>query len=305
MYLNKLIILFFPTFLFSNDYLNIFDYYHESLCSVLVNTSNIIDDYFIEGNTSVSSTTYAELSTLIASETDAKLEKDIRFRLRLNLPKIQKNLRLYFEDESSDDTLYDGTTLNSEKLDSKRYYLRLELFNYVKNTFNIKFGGGVRFRKATLVPYINIRSKYKLYKDKKTLSKVYNRFRYYSDGEVENSLELNSIYTINNNFYMVLKNSFYHNKYDAYETLLNDLTWTTVFNGKQQIKYGFGLLSQVYNFKQLRSDYYYIQSTYHHLFYKDWIYYELSPSILKRESNNFKTSYRVLINFGIHFKKSL
>jgi len=302
MFFKKLIILFFPILLFSNDNLNLFDRYHDSLCSVLVNTSNSIDDYFIEGNFSKSSRTYAEFSTVIAKETHAKLEKDIRFRLRLNLPKIQKNLRLYFEDESSDDTLYNGTTLDKEKLDSKRYYVRLEFFNYVKDTFNIKFGGGARFRKITLVPYLNIRSKYKLYRDRKITSKIYDRFRYYSDGEIENSLEINSMYSINDKFYMILKNSFYYNKYDSSETLINDFTWTNVFNSKQQVRYGFGVSSKIFNFKHIKSDYYYIQSTYHHLFYKDWIYYEISPSMLKRESNSFKTSYRVLVNFGIHFK---
>ena len=302
MYFKKLIILFFPIFLLSNDNLNVFDYYHESLCSVLVNTSNSIDDYFIEDNLSTSSTTYAEFSTLVAKESHSKLEKDIRFHLRLNLPKIQKNLRLYFEDESSDDILYNGTSLNEEKLDNRRYYLRLELFKYVKNTFNVKLGGGARFRKSTLVPYFNIRANYELYSDNKITSQVYDRFRYYSDGEFENSLKVNSIYSMHDNLYIVLKNSFYYNKYSLYETLLNDLSWIRILNDKQQVSYGFGLSSHVDNFQDFKTDYYYMHSTFHHLFYKDWVYYEVSPSILKREINNFKTSYRLLFNFGIYFK---
>lgn len=48
-------------------------------------------------------------------------------------------------------------------MEDKRYYLRLEYFNYVKDTFNLQLGGGVRFRDGNLVPYLNINSKYTLY----------------------------------------------------------------------------------------------------------------------------------------------
>ena len=112
---------------------SIWDEYHENLCNALINTSNSIDDYSVDDNHSGSSNTSAELSTSFAVENNQKLEKDIRLRLRLNLPKIQKNLRLVLEDETNDNALYDGTTLQNEKLQDKRYYLGLEYFNFMKD----------------------------------------------------------------------------------------------------------------------------------------------------------------------------
>ncbi|HIP51639.1 MAG TPA: hypothetical protein EYG94_06075 [Campylobacterales bacterium] len=159
-------------------------------------------------------------------------------------------------------------------MEDKRYYLRLEYFNYVKDTFNLQLGGGVRFRDGNLVPYLNINSKYTLYEKNKHKSQFLNRFRYYSDGEIENN----------------------------FEHLFNDVSLVHFFNKKQQINLGLGISSSVEKLEKLYVDYYYLHSSFHHLFYKDWVYYELSPSILKRNINNFRTSYRFLVNFGIYFK---
>jgi hypothetical protein len=230
------------------------------------------------------------------------MEKDIRFRLRLNLPKIQKNLRLIFEDENSDNLLYDRTALNNQDLEDKRYYLRLEYFSYVKDTFNLHLGGGVRFRDGNLVPYLNIKSKYKLYDKNNNKSQLLNRFRYYSDGEIENNLEFNSLYTIYDDLYLSWNNNFYHSTEDEFETLFDDLSLVYFFNKKKQVNLGLGISSSIEKFEKLRVDYYYLHASFHHLFYKDWVYYELSPSILKRNINDFKTSYRFLVNFGIYFK---
>lgn len=302
MYLKLTIILLFLSFLHADNNTSVFDEYHDNLCKVLINTSNSIDDYFVDENSSLSSKTYAEFSTSVAKESRLDLENDIRFRIRLNLPKIEKNLRVIFEDDSSDNLLYDGTTLNDQHLDSKEYYLRLEYLNYVKDTFNMRVGAGVKVRRQNLVPYLNVRSRYELYNEKKNKSELFNRFRYYTDGEIENNLEFNSLYTLKDDLYFVWSNRFYHTNTLPSETLANDITFVSLLDDKQHIRYGFGISSNVKDFESLNTDYYYLHSTFHHIFYRDWAYYEISPSILQREINDFETSYRLLINFGIHFK---
>jgi len=288
--------------LHAKEDVSLFDKYHDDLCEVLVNTSNNIDDFFIkDSNSSISSKTHAEFSTSFAKESYLKREKDIQFRLRLDLPKIQKSLRLIFEDESSDDLLYDGTTLNSQKLKDKPYYLRLDYFSYVKNTFNTRLGGGVRFRSGHLVPYLNINSKYKLYDKNKHKSRLLNRFRYYSDGEIENNFQFNSLYTIYDDLYVTFNNDFQYSSDNTFEILFDDLSLVYFLNEKKHLNFGFGLSSDVEKFQKLNVEYYYLHSSFYHLFYKDWVYYELSPSILKRNINDFKPSYRFLVNVGIYF----
>jgi len=297
---------FFLIFIFSllsaQEDMSLLDKYHDGLCEILVNTSNSIDNFFIQdSNTSLSSRTHAELLTSLAKETYTDMEKDIRFRLRLDLPKIQKNLRLVFEDESSDDLLYDSTTLNNQKLKDKPYYLRLDYFSYIKNTFNTRIGGGIRFRSGHLVPYLNIHSKYELYNKNNHKSQLLNRFRYYSDGKIENNFQFNSLYTIYDDIYVTWDNDFYYSRDNAFETLSDDLSLVYLLSEKKQLNLGLGISSDVEKFQKLNVEYYYLHSSFYHLFYKDWVYYKLSPSILKRRINGFKPSYRFLVNVGIYF----
>ena len=278
--------------------------YHDELCNILVDTSNSIDDYFIDSNESkLRSTTYAEFSTSVAMEANQKFERDVRLRLRLSLPKIQKNLRLIFEDENNDNSLYDRTTLNDEKLIDKSYYLRVEYFKFIRKKFNLALGAGLRVRQGNLVPYVNLRSRYDLYKDNHIKSSFYNRLRFYSDGETEDILEFNNIYTFDASVYAILRNQLSYSNNKFYEIAYHDLSLIKELNEKRQLRVGMGIRSNLKNFKNYNIDYYHIHTLFHHLFYKKWLYYQVAPSVLWREENGFDISYRLMLNFGIYFKK--
>ena len=290
--------------LFAQSSMDVLEEYHDELCTILVNTSNSIDDYFVEGNDSTPrSTTYAELSTSVAMEANQEFEKDVRLRLRLSLPKIQKNLRLIFEDENNDNSLYDRTTLNDERLRDKSYYLRVEYFKFIKEKFNLALGAGLRVRQRHLVPYLNLRSRYDLYKDNKIKSSFYNRLRFYSDGATEDILEFNNIYTFDDTVYAILKNQLSYSNEKSYEIAYHDLSLIKELNEKKQLRVGMGIRSDLKNFKHYNIEYYHIHTLYHHLFYKKWLYYQVAPSILWREENGFDISYRLMLNFGVYFKK--
>lgn len=305
----KVIRIFIFMVLFSKVYaksnMEVLEAYHAELCNILVNTSNSIDDYFIEDNLSnlKKNTTYAEFSTSVAIETEQAFEKDVRLRLRLKLPKIQKKLRIIFEDDNRNNSLYDRTTLNNEKLIDKSYYLRLEYLRLVKKKFNLALGVGLRVRQGNLVPYLNFRSRYDIFTDERFKSKFYNRFRYYSDGEIEDIFEFNNIYTFDNSVYAILENKLSYSNQDSYEIAYHDLSLIKQLSDKKQLSVGVGIRSDLVNFKHYDVEYYHIHTLYHHLFYKNWLYYQVAPSTLWRESNHFKISYRLMLNFGILFKK--
>jgi len=300
------IILIFSLFfshLFS-DNINYIEKYHDELCNILINTSNSIDDYFVEGDSSTQgSTTYAELSTSVAMEVNKVLEKDLRLRLRLSLPKIQKNLRLILEDENNDDSLYDRTSLNDEDLVDKSYYLRLEYLKFIKKQFNLALGVGLRIRNGNLVPYFNLRSRLDFYKGDKLRTSFYNRFRFYSDGESEEIAELNIIYTFNSTFYAIFRNQLSYSNRDNYENIYHDISFIKELNQQKKVSVGVGIRSRSENVKKYGVNYYHVHTRYHHLFYKKWLYYQIAPSILWREEHGFDLSYRLMLNFGIFFKK--
>ena len=296
-----LLFLCFSSTLYSEYNLTLLDKYHDDLCHVLVDISNSIDNYFVESNSTESSSTRAELINSFAIENRQGFEKEIRLRLRLSLPKIQKNLRLVLEDETNDDSSYDSTSLTNEHLETKRYYLRLEYFKFVKKKLNMAFAGGVRIRNSHLVPYANIRSRYNLYEKGKINSEVYNRFRYYTDGEVEDSFEFNTEYSISESFDLFFRNQLSYSNKEEFQVVINDVSWIKSLNDKKQVGAGFELVSKLENFKNARVDYIHFHALFHHMFYKDWIYYQVAPSVLWRESNDFKTSYRYMMNIGILF----
>ena len=300
----KILLFFFPIFIFADANLTVLDKYHDKLCEALITTSNHIDDYFIDDNRTTSSTTHAEFSTSIAMEANQKFENDVRLRLRLNLPKIQESLRLVFEDENSDDTLYDRTTLNDTELIDKSYYLRLEYFKLVKEKFNLVLGAGLRIRQGHLIPYLNLRSRLDLYKSEKFKSAFYNRFRFYSDGEIENILEFNSVYTFDDTVYTVFSNQLRYSDKEHFQILYDDVSLIKQLNEKKELNVGCGIRSTLMDFKDYEVEYYHVHTLYHHLFYKNWLYYQVAPSVLWRRENNFNVSYRLMLNLGIMFNNS-
>jgi len=300
---NLLLLFFITTVIYADNNQSDIDEYHDNLCKILVSTSNSIDNYFIEANSSISSTTHAEFSSSMAMENSQSFEKSVRLRLRLSLPKIQKNLRLIFEDENNDNSLYDRTTLNEEKLIDKSYYLRLEYFKFIKKKFNLVAGAGLRIRHGNLVPYLNLHARFDLYEEKPIKSSFYNRFRFYSDGEIEDIFEFNTLYRFDRSAYAIFRNQLTFSNLDNVETLYHDISLVKELNEKKQLSVGGGIRSELKNFKDYNVEYCHLHTLYHHLFYKNWGYYQVAPSVLWRESNHFSISYRLMLNFGILFNK--
>lgn len=279
------------------------DKYHDELSHWLVSTSNYIDDYLIESNSTKSSKTYAELKTSFAIENRQNIEYAIRLKLRLDLPKIKKELRIVFEDDTSDDSLYDSTTLDSDyHLEERSYFVRLEYFRYIKEYLSLSSGGGVRFRKSSLHPYINFKIKYKI-KDETTKKIIMkNRFRYYINEDIENILSFTRDYTLSESLSYTFSNTLRYRNWEDYKKIINKAYFFKKLKDEEWVRVGASLNSRWMD-TSIRANYYQLYGSYRNLLYKNWIYYELTPSILRREDNNFNNSYRFMVNFGAIFKK--
>jgi hypothetical protein len=277
----------------------ILDEYHEKLSQILVDSSNRVDDYFIESNTTKKNKTEAELKTSFAIESSRKSEYAMRLRLRISLPKIQKKLRLIFEDEDSDDILYDGTILdNQHKVEQKNYFLRLDYFNYIRKKLKLTSGIGIKFRKLNLYPYINIKARYVLDRSHVITS---NRFRLYSDGEFEDIVTINRIKHFNSSTYIFYRNFFKYKSQTENSSIVNSISATKIVTDRREVSVGLSFTSELERVKSyLRYPQLYI--AYRDLLYKKWVYYEIKNSILWREENDFDSSYRFMFNLGVKFK---
>jgi hypothetical protein len=279
------------------------DSYHKNLCNWLVDTSNSIDNYFIEENGTITSKTYAELKTSFALETQRSSEYAIRLRLRLNLPKIQKKLRVVFEDSDSDDDFYDATKLNNDRdLSEKDYYLRLEYFNYIWKRLNFSMSGGVRLRKLNIHPYLNLKVKYAIESTDDNERVISNRFRYYINEDIEDVVSYNTLYPIEKSIYCTVRHSFRYRNWQEYQQIVDSASCVKNIEKNRYLSVGASILSNLED-DELILQYPKIYWTYRGKLYKEWIYYELSPSVLWRKENNYRKSYRFMVNIGTIFKK--
>ncbi len=293
-----LYLLILSSLLFGDFNTTILDIYHDKLSQILVESSNSVDDYFIETHSIKKSKTQAELKTSFAVESNRESEYALRFRLRINLPKIQKKFRLFFEDEDSDNIFYDGTKLdNRYRVNNKSYFLRLDFFDYIFKKIDFTSGFGVKFRKFNLYPYVNLKVKY-LFENRDFIAN--SRFRLYSDGKFENAVTLSKIEHLKKNIYILYRNFFKYKDRTNSTTIINSISMTKIISHKQELTTGVSFASRLDALKAYLS-YQQLYIAYREIFYKNWLYYEVSPSILWREENNFDSSYRCMFNLGMKF----
>jgi len=280
----------------------ILDKYHERLCNILVNSSDNIDNYFVEGS-SIGSKTSAQLKTSYAIESERKVEYALRLRLHLSLPKIQKHLRLIFEDTQSDNLLNDGTSLVNEKhIQNINYTLKVEVSDNMIKDFNIKWLLGTRFRKSFLHPFMSMKAKRVLANDDMKTVVFNSRFRFFDDMNYEEVASINRMDKMKDNLYMVLENIFRYRSQTDNNELITRLTGRKLLGDKQELSTGMSIYS---SFRHGRYDIIYpeVFTKYYSMFYKDWIYYEVSPAVLWRHEHNYRASLRVMFNLGVIFKK--
>ncbi len=149
------------------------DIYHKKISKILIETSENVDNFFIDNNYShAKNRTEAQLKTSFAIEDGKKAEYALHLRLRLHLPKLQNKFKLIFEDEDSDNIFYDSLKLDNQyKLENKGYFLRLDYFNYVIKKIDFTSGIGLKFKKFNIYPYVNLKTKY-IFKRNNILIKI-------------------------------------------------------------------------------------------------------------------------------------
>ena len=277
------------------------DRYHQQISHWLIDSSNTVDDYFTDSNSTETSNTFAELKTSFAVENTQDVDYAIRLKLRLDLPKIEKEFRLIFEDADSDDQLYDGTALNNDyHLEEREYYLRVDYLKLIKKKLHLRGGPGIRFRKSTLHPYINIKSKYYQYDTKESKVILSDRFRVYIDGDYENILAAYRFLELDESVYFTFTNTLRYRSWNEGQKIATHFTFTKSISEEKESSVGLSFINDLNNLS-IHSRYYQLHLSYRDKLYKDWMYYEIRPSILRRRENDFHPTFRLMLNVGMKF----
>ena len=109
-----------------------------------------------------------------------------------------------------------------------------------------------------------------------------------------------TLYSFNDTLKGIWRNTL---RYDEtpIEVFYSDYSFLYKLDETKEITVGLGMTDMVKKLGRSKIDNVNLHGSFFHLFHKNWMYYEVSTHVLKREANDYKNSYRVFLNFGIYF----
>ncbi len=277
------------------------DTLHQQTNSWIAQHLQALDQFLSDSNESIKQ--HFSIQTSIDTILETKKEARFRFNIRakLELPRTQKKLHLFFQDYRPNENLDTQSAHNVGNSIKNSSFLAG--FSYLTST-NISYRAGIRFHKISPDPFVSAEWD----KDHKFLSGwlYYGlRLTYYLDRRFDNLLFLTyqrpiaarTLFAFENDIrYRQRPNSsleFLHSL-KLYHSLGRYTTLTPHCD-----LYALNDLSSSY-----KINYYYIGVDYHDIFHRKWLFYELSPAVLWRIENHFEPSYRLMVRFGITFERN-
>lgn len=221
------------------------------------------------------------------------------FSLRIKLPKLQERFSL--EIDNTDNTIEQNSNDSNEKLNYKddNYNIGL-IYNRLSRGINLSFKTGV---KLSTEPFFFIKtSAYKqfeiddqssiLFKDEIRLSDRYN---------LDNSFIINYAYMINENYTFSNYNEYFINSIKKDDEIYNSLRLTNKINDKEYLNYVFSTTSNNID-SELEIKEYKLYLSYRR-YMKQWLYFDVVPSMAFQEVYNYKINPGIKFNLGLFIGK--
>ncbi len=236
-----------------------------------------------------------------------RFSNDLDFSLSLNLPRFSNKVKLTLEKVNTYRSLIESKESFLSKSDSDtnedNYNLALQFSQWRGKRSSIYFTGGVRFNsKFLLEPYIGIISGYNIKKTDNKIVNVKNTLRYYLAGEVKDNFSTQYLFNYKQDTIVGwLGNIEYTNKSDK-QTLTSEFIWHKVPNRYMFHRVGFVANAKLTHFKHFRKNDFYVYYKYHNRYRgKDWLFYELTPSVEWRKRDKYHTSFGLKFKVGATF----
>ncbi len=286
------------------------DDYHKFLSNWLMDKSDYLDKYISEKNdTKRLSNTRVKVAYEVGVNTSGGFSNNLDFGLSLNLPRFENKVKLTLNKVKSDWNALDenGDVVSNVGLSSKlesdnKYDLMLEYKGHRGKKSSIGLTGGLRFNKYFFEPYVGLKGKYLVFQRDKDALLLRDKLRFYVAGEIRNTIY--SKYVRDVGKYMQFGwygNIDYSTKSDNQdfktELLLQRSTNNYSFN-----RVGFVASANLTNFKNFRKQNFETYYKHHDkMLNKDWLYYEITPSVVWKKEDNFKSSFTLKFKIGATF----
>lgn len=217
------------------------------------------------------------------------------------LPNTEKRFHLFMNnlETNSDNTSYS----NSKDMQKKQtFILGLQFTKTFFSHFTPSVSLGAKFNSFYPDPFLRLSLKTKINPTENWKIESGDFLYYFYFYKLENKAYLNLTYTINGKTQIINYNNYRYREYFKLHEIKNGLGIYHVISRTMMLNYEMEVLRKKDKLFSLNISYYYIGSTFKHIFYSDWLYYELKPGLYFKTENDFNVSPRILLYFGIIFR---
>jgi len=308
--MKKLLLIILPITVISakSDLSDKLDRYHLIASKWVMDTSDEIDRYLsgTEDDKNISNTKVT-VAYEFGFNSKGRFSNDVDFSLSLNLPRFSNKVKLTLEKVNKYKSLINSkeSYLSKSDTDTKEdnYNLALKISRWKGKKTSIYFTGGVRFNSKFLIdPYIGIIGARNIKNTENKIFNVKNSLRYYLAGELKDNLSTQYLFNYKKDTVIGwLGNLEYTNK-SAEQTLTSEFIWQKVPNEHMFHRIGIVADAKLTHFKHFKKNDFYVYYKYHNKYKdKDWLFYELTPSVEWRKRDKYHTSFGLKFKVGATF----
>ena len=260
-----------------------------------------LDQFLSDSNESIKQRFSIQSSIDTIMET--KQETRFRFNIKahLELPRTQKKLHLFFQDYKPNENLDSQSARNVRSSIQNSSFLAG--LSYLTST-NISYRAGVRFHKISPDPFLAAEWD----NEKRVLDGwLYYGVRvgYYLNRKFDNLLFFHYQHTLDSRTLFAFENDMrYHQRPNSSLEFLHSLKLYHSLGRYTTLIPHIDLYALNDTQTSFKVNYYYVGTDYHNIFYRKWLFYELSTAVVWRIENHFEPSYRLMVRFGITFEQN-
>jgi len=281
--------------------------YHKSISYWIMDGSDIVDRYLADTNdTKKLSKTRVKIAYEFGTNSKSGSSNTLDFGLSLSLPRLENKAKITLEKVNKTTGLFGN---NAESTLSKKednfddsYNLALKYSQWRGKKSSIALTGGIRFNKIFFEPYIGLIAGYTIINNTKENLTIKDTLRFYIAGEIKNNFSTQYLYNYSNDILLGWRGNFeYSNKSDI-QNLISEFIWHKYIDEDKFIRVGFVSTATLTNFKKPKKDNFELYTKYHNkMLNKDWLFYEVTPSVDWKKEDNYKTSVGVKLKIGATF----
>ncbi len=217
------------------------------------------------------------------------------------LPNTEKRFHIFINNL---ETKSDNTSYSSADSKQKEHTFILG-FQFAKTFFNYLTPGvsaGAKFNSFYPDPFLRSSLKIKINPNKNWKIDLGDLLYYFYFYKFENKAYIKLSYSINSKTQIVNYNNYRYREYFKLHEVKNGLGIYHLISKTMMINYEMEVLRKKDELFSFDVSYYYTGSSFKHIFYSDWFYYEVKSGFYFKTENKFNLSPRILVYFGIIFR---